>query len=201
VSAKPRVFLDTSAVKHSIRSRTVVRSRPHSLKIGGTPHRLVVGEIVEIDPTASVREGRLRTEIDLLSEIARLTKAGAIELLWNIDSEIEFFEIYLVGGGKSDLLDGGVTMVDGPVRYSRILSSPSPLSGEDSRILRRDFLTNVKHPRFLELRRACGALQGPAVRDNQLVDAFHVWCAEHAGASHFLTTDFQTRSHHPLLQR
>ncbi len=181
VTFKARVFLDTTVVKHSIRSRTDLSPRRHSLNVGDRLQEFLVHEIVDVDPTASVQPG-LRTEIDLLSHIARRAKAGDIELLWHIGSEIEFFGIYLFpGGGASELLDAGVTMVEGPIKYSRLLSPLSPLS---------DFLSSIDHPRFLELQRACGAFQGDHVNEKQLVDAFHVWCAEVANASHFLTTDF-----------
>jgi hypothetical protein len=53
-----------------------------------------------------------------------------------------------------------------------------------------NFLKSITHPRFLQLQRACGAFQGDSVKENQLADAFHIWCAEAANASHFLTTDF-----------
>lgn len=190
---KARVFLDTAAVKHSIRSRTVLSPRRHSLNVGERLHEFVVHEIVNIDPTASVTPGQqLRTEINLLSEVARRAKARDIELLWDIESEIGFFGILLFpGGGASELIDAGVTIVEGPVKYSRLLSPLSPLSGETWRSLRTDFLKSIDRPRFLELQRACGAFQGDHVNENQLVDAFHIWCAEAADASHFLTTDFK----------
>src|SRR5438445_8593943 len=186
-----RIFLDTTVVKHSIRSRTVMSPKRHTLRVGEKLHEVVVHEIVEIDPTSQVQAEPLRTEIDLLSEVARRARTGDVELLWNVESEIEFFGIHLFGGGASELLDAGVTMVDGPVKYSRLLSPLSPLSGETWRSLRRDFLGSLDYPRYRELQRACGALQGDKVNENQLVDAFHIWCAESAGASHFLTTDFK----------
>lgn len=185
---KARVFLDTAAVKHSIRSRTVLSPRPHTLSVG----EFVVHDLVEIDPTASVNSEPLRTEIDLLSQVAERAKAGDIELLWHTEGEVEFFSIHLLpGGGTSELLDAGVTMVDGPIKSSRLLSPMFPLSGETWRSLRKDFLAGLDHQRFRELQRACGAIQGDHVNENQLVDAFHIWCAEAADASHFLTTDFK----------
>jgi hypothetical protein len=192
VALKARVILDTSAVKHSIRSRTVLSPRRHTLTVGERLHQFVVHEIVDIDPTTSVQPGRLLTEIALLSEVARRAKAGDIELLWHTESEIEFFAIHLFpGGGTSDLLDAGITVVEGPVKYGRLLSPLSPLSGETWRTLRTDFLNSIDDPRFVQLQRACGAHQGDRVNENQLADAFHVWCAEATDASHFLTTDFK----------
>lgn len=174
---RARVFLDTTVVKHSIRSR----------------QEFCGHKIVDIDPTASVQPGRLRMEIDLLSEVAQRTRAGGIELLWHIESWVEFLGIYLFpGGGTPELLDAGVTRVEGPMQYSRSLfGSRSLLSSDTCRSVMTDFLNRITHPRFLQLKRACGALQGDHVNENQLADAFHIWCAEAANASHFLTTDFK----------
>ena len=189
--SQAKVFLDTAAVKHSIRSRTVLRPKRQTMTWGNQVHEVVVHDIVEIDPTADVTVEPLRTEIDLLSEIAKRATADDIELLWNIESEIEFFGIYPLGGGASELIDAGVTMVEGPVKYDRLLTPMSPFLGETWRSIRTDFLRGLDHPRYHQLQRACGAHQGDRINENQLVDAFHVWCAEVAGASHFLTTDLK----------
>jgi hypothetical protein len=54
-----------------------------------------------------------------------------------------------------------------------------------------DFLCSLKHERFVELQRATGAFQGEdqLPNRNQLLDAFHLWCAESANAKYFLTMD------------
>jgi hypothetical protein len=188
---KARVFLDTAVAKHSIRARTVLKPTRHQVNILGRLQEVVVQEIVKIDPAASV-EPRLRAQIDLLPEVVRRARVGDIELVWNIETQLEFFEIYLYpGGGTSELLDA-VKVIEGPIKYDRAITPMSPLSGETSRSLRTDFLRGLDCPRFLELQRACGAFQGDhGVNENQLVDAFHIWCAEAADASHFLTTDFR----------
>lgn len=54
-----------------------------------------------------------------------------------------------------------------------------------------EFLRSLHHTRFLELQKACGAHQGVTIAENELIDAFHVWCAEEAGATDFLTCDFK----------
>jgi hypothetical protein len=55
----------------------------------------------------------------------------------------------------------------------------------------RAFLRSITHPRFMELRTAVGAVETAGHFDNQLADAYHVWCAEEAGARYFLTTDYK----------
>jgi predicted nucleic acid-binding protein len=177
-----RVFLDTCVVKHSIRRRTRLQRSEHSS----------VYEIVEEDPTARVRDEPLRTEIDLLSKVAECAKRGDIELLWHIESLTEFLGIYsFPGGGSSELIEVGVTNVKEPIDYNFISSPLQFPFNQTSKTSQIKFLKNIKHERYLELRKACGANQGTQVRENQLLDAFHIWCAEHAGATHFLTTDFK----------
>lgn len=54
-----------------------------------------------------------------------------------------------------------------------------------------EFLCSLKHKRFLQLQRATGAYQGPnGINENQLLDAFHLWCAEYNASDFFLTLDF-----------
>lgn len=187
---RPRVFLDTCVVKHSIRKKTVLRPRPpKQIRWGNTIHESIVHDVVTYDPTAKVQDEPLRTEIDRLTDVATLAKAGRIELLWHNESQIEFWGIYLIPGGHSELLQAGVTMVEGPIRYGRVLSPTRP--GETWSSVQLEFLKSLHQPRFRALQKACGALQGEQIHDRQLLDAFHIWCAEEAKATHFLTTDLK----------
>jgi hypothetical protein len=187
---RPRVFLDTSVVKHSIRKKTVLRPNPpKQVRFGNTTHEAIVHSVITYDPTDKVGEP-LRTEIDRLSDIAAFAKAGDIELLWQAESHVEFLGTYSVpGGGQSELLEAGVTMVEGPIAYGRVLSPTRP--GETWGSLQADFLKSLHQRRFRELQKACGALQGRQIHERQLLDAFHIWCAEEAKATHFLTTDLK----------
>ncbi|MGI8727920.1 MAG: hypothetical protein ACR2K6_09630 [Solirubrobacterales bacterium] len=149
-------------------------------------------EPVTIDPIAKVQSEALRAEIELLTEIARLAASGEIELLWQAETQIEFLGQYMIpGGGRSELAAAGIRLVEGPIEYSRMISPIHPFSGETWRTVQVDFLKSLDHPRFRELRRACGADQGSLVNGRQLKDAFHIWSAEVAGATHFMTTDFK----------
>ena len=88
-----------------------------------------------------------------------------------------------------------IEWVEAPLEYSRILGrvvpSPPAARRNDMKESTVEFLRDVDYPRFLELQLACGAKQGATINENQLIDAFHVWCAEHAGAHFFLTLDFK----------
>lgn len=89
---------------------------------------------------------------------------------------------------KSGWLCGAeLTYIEAPIRYSRMLSSWHTQEN-DAKELQYDFLRDIDAPRFLEIQKATGAFQGknPPNR-NQLLDAFHLWCADHAGCEVFLT--------------
>jgi hypothetical protein len=149
---RPRVFLDTSVVKHSIRKKTVLRPNPpKQVRFGNTTYEAVVHSVVTYDPTEKVGEP-LRTEIDRLSDIAAFAKAGEIELLWQVESHVEFLGTYSIpGGGQSELLEAGVTMVEGPIPYGRVLSPTKP--GETWSNLQSDFLKSLHNAGFETFRR------------------------------------------------
>jgi hypothetical protein len=75
--------------------------------------------------------------------------------------------------------------VEGPFQYGRVVVDGT------RRDHQYEFLRSVKHARFTELQRSCGAYQGAdkPMQRNQLLDAFHVLCAESASATYFLTLD------------
>jgi hypothetical protein len=53
-------------------------------------------------------------------------------------------------------------------------------------------LRKLEHKRFRDLQRITGAYQGEGKPNrNQLLDAFHLWCAEHNGSDFFLSLDFK----------
>lgn len=80
-----------------------------------------------------------------------------------------------------------IETIDAPIQYSRVMVS----AGMDADRLQYDFLARQEHPRFKELQKATGAYQGlKPLNRNQLLDAFHFWCAEHNSCDYFLTLDF-----------
>jgi hypothetical protein len=190
--AKARVFLDTSAVKHSFRAKQLLRPRLHKFEWNGMLHEIVGHDLVVVDPAARVSNPELKAEIELLSEIAILAKEKIIELLWHGEASTEFGFVWTVpSGGRPELLQVGVTRIGSPIKYSRLLHPARLNSGKTGRDIQIEFLKSIRHPRYMQLQKACGAYQGETINENQLIDAFHVWCAEAGGATHFLTTDLK----------
>ena len=78
--------------------------------------------------------------------------------------------------------------VEAPVQYGRVMIG----AGINQEQEQFSFLPSLKHPRFVELQKMTGAYQGAGkLNRNQLLDAFHLWCAEHNYCSFFLTLDFK----------
>lgn len=179
---RPRVFVETSTIKFATNSRTILRPRHKTVELGGQKLSWVEHDIVEINPNDRLGDQAFRAEVDLLPKVAELAKVGRIELLSHLEVFDELMDITLVGRHRNVLLEAPRRMVESPLVYSRALL------GRERRVA---FLGRIRHTRFLELRKACGANQGGGVNENQLVDAFHFWCAEHGGATHFLTCDLK----------
>lgn len=176
------VFLDTCVHKHAIRGRELLRRRAGAL----------TWQLVEEDPVDERGvAGEIRREIDLLDDVAALARAGSVRLVTHLEAVWE-----LLGNlqpGRSRLVFDGLSVekIGNPVPYTRSLT-PFPGSSATARSLTIDFLRGLRHPRYMELRRACGAYQGELpVPPNQLMDSFLVWCADDAGADYFLTTDLK----------
>ncbi len=63
---------------------------------------------------------------------------------------------------------------------------------DDPKELQFEFLSGLHHERFMELQKLTGAHQGQRKANrNQLLDAFHIWCAEHSDCDYFLTMDLK----------
>jgi hypothetical protein len=107
-----------------------------------------------------------------------------------MEAQEEFGKIWLVpSGGRPELLEAKITWVGGPIRYSRMISPHSFFADGEERDVQLAFLSSLTNERFLQLQKACGVDQGSTKNPKQLLDAFHIWCAESAGATHFLTND------------
>jgi len=196
-----RVFVDTSVVHHSVRAVSRVTRR--DLYSAGDTTAIRSGfwlEITTPDPAESVVGTRLHTEIEAIGRVVELRRSGVIELVWNVETHLEYLRQVpsgFFGYSVAELLAAGIEYVDAPIRYFRSGPIVPALdgSGESPRDEQLRFLRGLKQQRFLELQRATGANQGARVVDRQLLDAFHLWCAEHASSEFFLTTDFKLINH------
>jgi hypothetical protein len=177
----PRVFLDTSARRHAVRHRYQYRPVP------GAP----IYRLTDEDPTSRI-EGELRKEIDCLDEVATMARNGRITLLTSGEAMLEFLINEKIPNNRSSPFAGiAIEYVEQPATCERILGGFPGLSSETVTAQQIRFFESLDDKRFLQIQRACGAYQGSTTSGKQIRDAFHLWCAEFADASHFLTTDLK----------
>lgn len=80
-----------------------------------------------------------------------------------------------------------ISTVDAPIVYGRMIAD----AFKDSKDLQYDFLCSIDHERLLEIQRMTGTYQGEnPVHRNQLLDAWHLGCAEQSNCDFFLSLDF-----------
>ncbi|MFN2397217.1 MAG: hypothetical protein ABR543_01025 [Gemmatimonadaceae bacterium] len=133
----------------------------------------------------------------LLPLIAHLASCHRIELLWHLDSAIEFGGLPNTDSPRGRFFGVPITSVHSPQPWGRLIADGHKSMAEHQ----FDFLHSRQDPRFLELQVAVGLKQGSNKFRNQLLDAWHVWCAESAGATHFLTCDYKLIRHLELHMR
>jgi hypothetical protein len=188
------VFLDTNIFKFSAVALPRLRPREVETSWGAKKQRITVHDLLILNPNEQLSEEHavLKAEAALLPEVAALAAAGLAvfhisdESVWelsglpNLDSQMGQFY-----GAKTEI-------VFSPVRYSRIVCG----GGEDVRQAQYKFLCSLTDKRFLELQKITGAYQGErAIQRNQLLDAFHLWCAEYNKCDFFLSLDFKLANH------
>ncbi|MCL5669600.1 MAG: hypothetical protein M1392_06535 [Gammaproteobacteria bacterium] len=183
----PSVFLDTNVLKASVDTRLVLRPEPQKINWGGREFEVDVHRPIYINQnTKYLAQGnRERFEDTVaLRFIAALAKEGKIHLVMHQEVLFELMGLPRATGGPR-FYGAPIEKVEGPFQYSRTV-----VDGTDHDY-QYEFLSRVEHPRFKELQRACGAYQGQnkPLQRNQLLDAFHILCAESASATHFLTLD------------
>lgn len=184
----PSVFLDTTVLKAAVDTRLVLVPEPQELEWGDKKFEVDVHRPVLVNQnTKYLAQGnRERFEDTVaLRFVAALAKERRIKLLTHREVLIELMGLPRTTGGGPRFYGAPIEQIDGPFQYGRVVFDGT---GRDYQY---EFLSRVEHTRFKELQRACGAYQGPnkPLHRNQLLDAFHILCAESASATYFLTHD------------
>jgi hypothetical protein len=192
MSETPAAFIDTVIIKYATETQVLI-PRKQRINWGGEERELTVHDFGVRRELEMLPDNELRREASLIRAVADLARNGRLRLVTQAEVIHESWTLPWVRGGQ--LYGVQIEWVDAPLEYSRILGKivPSPQSERrnDMKESTVDFLRGINYPRFRQLQIACGAHQGDRVNENQLIDAFHVWCAEHARAEFFLTLDFK----------
>ena len=199
----PRVYLDTTVLKFSATALKRLLPRKQMLYWGGNVHEVTVHDLSTVNPNESLT-GEIKAEAELLPTLAEFGKQGTVRYFIHTETEFESWGLPKMMGNTTGRFYGApIEGAESPVQYSRVMIG---YYTQDPKEMQFDFLSDLKHRRFNELQRMTGAYQGPEkLNRNQLLDAFHIWCAEHNGCDFFLTLDFKlikvvSHSHKPTIK-
>src|SRR6202035_657880 len=109
---------------------------------------------------------------------------GRVEFLINIETQMEIWGLPNLDSETGRFYGAARRVVEAPADYNRIMFGGNASYKEEQ----FNFLRSLQHDRFLELQRVTGAYQGEVeINRNQLLGAFHLWCAEHNASDFFLS--------------
>ena len=184
----PKVYIDTTVLKFSATQLPRLRPRKQNINWGGRDHELTVHDFVRINPNDSIDNPKLKAEAELLPSLAEAGKNGIVKYVIQVETTFESWGIPKMDSETGKFYDAPYEYVEAPIKYSRVLIG----FGFDAREMQFRFLSSIKNKRFLELQKITGAYQGPGkFNRNQLLDTFHLWCAEYNNCDYFLTLDFK----------
>lgn len=192
----PRVFLDTSALKHAAERLIRARKRPVTTQWGNTRVTVDVAQFVEWYPAANVNE-TLRAEISRLPLIAYLAKRGRIRLCTSHDVLQEFWELPKTDDPRGRFCGAPIEHLSDLFEYPRVYAYHGLpwVKRKSLKEQQMDFLASLSHPRFEQLKVAVGASAQASNYRNQLLDAYHIQSAEAAGCDYFLAIDLKLIRH------
>lgn len=184
----PAIFLETTVLKASVDTQLVLVPQSETVRWGDRDITIDVHHPVYLNQNIKfLRQGQRERFEDTIALrfIAALAKEEKIKLLIHEEVYIELMGLPRVFGSGPLFYGAPVHKIRGPIEYGRIVVDGT------RKDYQYEFLSGVRHPRYLELQKLCGAYQGdgrPPNR-NQLIDAFHLFCAESSEADYLLTLD------------
>lgn len=194
------VYVDTNVLKFSTHHRKVYRGKPQNIVWGPIEKTVTVYERVETDELSLLRSVEQRNEARTLRLIADASRSDKLRLLMNSETRIESWGLPGLHGVEGVFFGAEIHSAPAPFQFSRVIAS----AHRNMKDLQLEFLKSIRNNRFLELQKMTGAFQGErGVNRNQLLDAFHLWCAEYNSCSFFLTMDLKLakviqNSKHPV---
>lgn len=181
-----RGFLDNCVIRNSQAVRREWGEVLETINWGGQEFTLPIQRSHDRFPTEKFRATNPEAFRDAQSigGIERLARWRLVRLFWHFELRWEFL-------ARRKIDQGAVTITEQleeahcPLFYGRIVAEA--FSKTDHQL---EFLRGLRHPRFDEWKEASGVIAGSRRERNQLLDAFHLWTAEHNWCDYFVTMDY-----------
>jgi predicted nucleic acid-binding protein len=179
------VYLDTNILKFfSNNSVLTFEEKSSNLKWGD---KVIENKIYELtNKNKNIEKSNDKKLLNDIKEIENIFDNKFLEFYMNLETKIESMRILNIVNN----LNIKINDAKPPIVYSRILFSYK----EENKKLQTDFLKNIDNQRFLDIQKVVGAYQGKReINENQLLDAWHLWCAEYNKCDYFLTMDYKLK--------
>lgn len=186
-SITPVAYIDANIFKFAATALVRLFPRKQVIHYDGqtTVHRYCEPRFV--NPNDGITNPKLKAEVSLIETVANHVKAGRLKAVADLETHFETWGLPNMDGVHRRFYGAPVGPASPPIHVDRFLFC----AGHDPLMLQRNFLRDIRHPRFLELQKVTGGYQGKGRYNwNQVVDAYTVWCAEHNQCNYFLTLDF-----------
>jgi hypothetical protein len=190
-NSAPLVFLDTNVLKFAAERLIRGRVRPSTVKWGDQNVTMNVTQFVEVFPNARA-DSRLRAELQRLPFLAHLARTGKIRLATHTEVWWEFYGLPKTDDARGVFYGAPIERCSDPFPYGRIMAGGTTGREIDHQF---EFLKGISQPRYNQLKIAVGVNAEAKGFKNQLLDAFHLLCAETSRADYFLTLDFKLLRH------
>lgn len=199
----PKVYIDTTVLKFSATRLPRLLPRKQTMNWGGRVHEVTVHDFVRVNPNDSIDNPELKAEAELLPTLAEAGKRGEVKYVIQMETLFESWGIPKMDSETGKFYGTPLGDIEAPIEYKRVLLG----FNRNAREMQFSFLSSIRNARFLELQKMTGAYQGSGkLNRNQLLDAFHIWCAEFNKCDYFLTLDFKLfnvlckQKRHPLVE-
>ena len=184
----PLVYFDANILKFSETKLRRFKPRQKIVTWGDMIITSEVNDIVYLNPNDSIKNNeKLKTEARLLGDIAQLAKDKRISLVIQSETLLESWGLPNLDSQSGKFYGAPYKLVEAPVKYGRVIVGDSDPIEDQFR-----FISSITNKRFVDLQKATGAYQGEKpLNRNQLLDAWHLWCAEYNKCDYFLTLDIK----------
>lgn len=183
----PTAYVDTTVFKFS--ATELIRYVGQEKRVKWEPIEdagLVFTERV-INPNDNIKNIDLKLEAEVLPHLAEQGRTGRVRYVISDESQYEIWGLPALDSETGTFYGDPLEFIESPFKGDRVMGG----LGIDGKAAQMDFLCSIKDKRFLAFQKAAGAYQGAHLPNrNQMIDAFHLWCAEHNNCDYFLTLDF-----------
>lgn len=179
-----RVYVDANIIQHSDVDRTYWLPEDRTLDWGGFAVETRTYPRYEvIDKRSSMTNDKLRRELVALQLLAQFDRLADVRFFQQFETGLE---ANYRPGVSPPLFGASIVWAASPIPYARAVLG----FGARPQL---EFIQSIDHPRFRYFQKLSGVQPGMSEqrRRAQMLDAWHLWCAERNECGFFLTMDFK----------